>query len=102
MLQMSYRDVVLDFFKSRKALTDSLRCGDELQIDGPYLTAEINGRAARVAKLSKAFAETLDTLSAKGFSPSSAKVRFIVAWKGDGDDEETPVILADLRMVKTK
>ena len=102
MLQMSYRDVVLDFFKSRKTLTASLRSGDELQIDGPYLTAERGGRSVRAAKMSKAFYDTLDSLCGKGFRPSGAKVRFVVFWKGEGETEETPIILTDLKMVKTK
>jgi ATP-dependent DNA helicase RecQ len=101
MLQMSYRDVVLDFFKSRKALTSSLRSGDELQIDGPYLTAERDGKPVRAAKMSKAFSDTLDSLSGKGFRPSGAKVRFVVSWKGEEETEETPIILTDLKMVKS-
>jgi hypothetical protein len=29
-------------------------------------------------------------------------VRFIVAWKGEDDEEETPIILADISFEKTK
>jgi hypothetical protein len=35
-----------------------------------------------------------------GYVPDSAKIRFIAAWKGEEDTEETPVILADVRFVK--
>ncbi|MBO7360817.1 MAG: hypothetical protein J6V48_06780, partial [Clostridia bacterium] len=79
----------------------SLRSGDELQIDGPYLTAERDGKPVRAAKMSKAFSDTLDSLSGKGFRPSGAKVRFVVSWKGEEETEETPIILTDLKMVKS-
>ncbi len=100
-LQTTHRDVVLDYFKSRKNLVLSLRSGDPLNIDAPYLSTELNGRTVNLAKFSKSFSEKLNNLFEKGFHPVSAKVRFIVWWKGESDEKETPVILADLKLVKT-
>ena len=34
-------------------------------------------------------------LKGKGYSPKSAEVRFVVAWKGEEDTEETPIVLAN-------
>ena len=42
----------------------------------------------------------LNSFFERGFSPVDAKVRFIVYWKGENDEEETPVILADLKLAK--
>ncbi len=100
MLQTTHKDVVLDFFKGKKEIILSLRSGIALKIDGIYLTAERNGRDVRVAKFSKAFTETLVKLKEKGYAPISSEIRFIVAWKGENDEEETPVLLIDLHLNK--
>ena len=100
MLQTTHKDVVLDFFKNKKEIIFNLRSGTKLKFDDVYLVAELNGRDVRVAKLSKAFVETLEKLKDKGYSPKSAEVRFVVAWKGEEDTEETPIILADMCFVK--
>lgn len=99
-LQLSHRDVVLDFFKSRKMDIFQLRCGDRLSFhdpfEEPWLTAEIGGKILRVARLSKACLDRLQELARKGYRLHAARVRFIVAWKGKEDTEETAVILPDL------
>ena len=100
MLQTTHKDVVLDFFKNKKEIIFNLRSGTKLKLDDVYLVAELNGRDVRVAKLSKAFVETLEKLKNKGYSPKSAEVRFVVAWKGEEDTEETPIILADMYFTK--
>ena len=100
MLQTTHKDVVLDFFKNKKEIIFNLRSGTKLRLDDVYLVAELNGRDVRVAKLSKAFVETLEKLRGKGYSPKSAEVRFVVAWKGEEDTEETPVVLVDLYFEK--
>ena len=100
MFQTTHKDVVLDFFKNKKEIIFNLRSGTKLKMDDVYLVAELNGRDVRVAKLSKAFVETLEKLKDKGYSPKSAEVRFVVAWKGEEDTEETPIILADVYFEK--
>lgn len=40
--------------------------------------------------------DTLEKLKDKGYSPKSAEVRFVVAWKGEEDTEETPIVLVDI------
>ena len=100
MLQTTHKDVVLDFFKSKKEIILSLRSGTALKIDDVYLTAERNGRDVRVAKFSKAFTETLVKLKEKGYAPTSSEIRFIVAWKGENDEEETPILLLDIHLRK--
>ena len=99
-LQTTHRDVVLDYFKSRKDLITSLRSGCSLNISAPYLSAELNGRTVNIAKFSKSFSEKLSVLLDKGFHPVKANVRFIVWWKGENDEEETPVILANIKLAK--
>ena len=84
-------------FKGKKEIVFKLRAGDPLKLDGVYIATE---RGVRVAKMSKAFMETLEKLRAKGYYPKSAEVRFVVVWKDEEDTEETPIILADMYFVK--
>ena len=100
MLQTTHRDVVLDFFKGKKEIIFTLRSGTTLKIDDVYLTAERNGREVRVAKFSKTFTEKLVKLKEKGYAPILSEVRFIVAWKGEDDEEDTPVLLLDIHLKK--
>ncbi len=100
MLQTTHKDVVLSFFKDKKSTIFNLRSGTKLKLDDVFLVAELDGCAVRVAKLSKAFVAVLRNLKSKGYSPKSAEVRFIVAWKGKEDTEETPVVLADIYFEK--
>ena len=100
MLQTTHKDVVLDFFKNKREIISNLQSGTKLKMDDVYLTAELNGRDVRVAKLSKAFVEILEKLKEKGYSPKSTEVRFVVVWKGEGDTEETPIILVDIYFEK--
>lgn len=95
-LQLSYKDVFLDFFKDKKELIFKLHSGTELCLDGEYLSAEIESRTVRVAKCSKSCISHIDELQKKGYLPYKAAVRFVVAWQGEKDDSETAVILPDL------
>ena len=100
MLQLSYRDVVLDFFKDKKDTVIKLRSGDILQIEEEHLCAVIDGKLVKVIKYSKAFKEKLDFLKAKGYELTTATIRFILAWKGKDDENETDIVLPDLSLKK--
>ena len=100
MLHTTHSDVVLDFFKSKKEIILALRSGDVLKFDDVYLTAERNGRDVRVAKFSKSFMEVLEKLREKGYTAKYCAVRFVVFWKGENDEEETPILLMGLGMEK--
>lgn len=99
-LQLTHKDVVLDFFKDKKEIVFKLRSGDMLSIADAYLTAEIHDRSVRVVKISKACREKLQILLEKGYKPYSADVRFIVAWKGEDDEAESAVVLPNIYLKK--
>lgn len=99
-LQLTHRDVVLDFFKGKKELLLKLRSGMELSLIDCYLLAKLNGKTVRIAKLSKACKDRIESLLSKGYCPVSAEIRFIVAWKKEGDADETPVVLPDIHFQK--
>ncbi len=103
-LQLTHKDVVLDFFQDKKPLLFRLRSGMELFLADPYLEAETKEgkNRVRVAKLSKACRERIQGLRVKGYRPCSAVIRFIVAWKKEGGQEEIPVILADIHLKRER
>ena len=99
-LQLSHKDVYLDYFKQRKADVLVLRAGDELLVENNVLYTP-NGHKP-VAMLSKGMSQILQMWSGKGYDVHGAKVRFVVAWRpkdAEKGDEETAVVLADLRLV---
>ena len=95
-VNLTHKDVVLDYFLDKKSIVCELRSGARLEVDGVYLVSEARGFKRRVAKFSEAFTRKLESLSAKGYAPRFAKVRYVVAWKKEGRDDESAVILPDL------
>ena len=95
-IEMTYKDVVLDYFKDKKTLLLRLRSGCVLTPDSGYLSVVIDGQSYRVLKCSKAFLEKSAALQERGYVPYSAIIRFIVAWKNEHYEEELPVLLADV------
>ena len=100
-VQLSHKDVVLDFFLGMKSVIFRLRSGDALKVDGNCLFASLDGRTVRVAKFSQSFIQKLSELTDKGYVPQFAKVRYVVAWKKEGGTEETAIVLPDLYLSDT-
>ena len=97
-LQLSYRDVYLGFFKNRTNELLSLRSGDGLTYRD-WLLYDLGGRP--VAKLSATMQQRLTEWQERGYQVTGAKVRFIVAWKpkdAPKTERETAVLLVDLAM----
>ena len=100
-LQLSHKDVFLDFFKPIKKEVLALRSGDSLLLEDNYFLAPITHRA--VAKLSTSMQATLADWKEKGYQVRSASVRYIVAWKpkdAPKEEPETAVLLIDLTLAK--
>ena len=95
-LHLGHKDVILDFFKGTKTRNLALRSGEPLTADGPYLLS----RGKRIIKLSHKCQEQLVGLSKRGYAIKHAEIRFIVAWKGENDTEETAIILPTLYLAK--
>ncbi len=99
-LQLTHRDVVLNFFRDKKKRIGHLWPGCSLGLALPYLTAESDGYSIPVAKLSRACMDKIEALRGKGYRERSASIRFIVAWREKEDPEECWVILPDLFMAR--
>lgn len=99
-IPLTYKDVVLNFFKDKKRLILKLRSGQNLTVNYPFLSAEIDRKQVNVAKFSQKFCKQLDEFNRKGYTPVAAKVQFIAAWKGDNDPNETAVLLSEMVLKK--
>lgn len=96
-LQLSHKDVYLNFFKERKQEVLALRSGDPLGYKDFVLYSSQNNKA--VAKLSLKMQAKLSEWGKRGYKVKSASVRFIVAWKpkdAQKNEQETAVLLAEL------
>lgn len=100
-LQLSHKDVFLDFFKSIKKEVLALRSGDDLIYEDNYFYVPSNHRA--VAKLSSTMQSVLSSWIEKGYNVTSTSVRFVVAWKPKDapmEEPESAVLLIDMRLTK--
>ena len=96
-LQLSHRDVYLDFFKKRKEEVLALQSGDSLIYKDFVLYNALTRQP--IAKLSSKMQQTLTKWEEKDYVVKNASVRFIVAWKPKdtpANEAETAVLLADL------
>ena len=96
-LQLSHRDVYLDFFKKRKEEVLALQSGDSLIYKDFVLYNALTSQP--IAKLSSKMQQTLTKWEEKDYVVKNASVRFIVAWKPKdtpANEPETAVLLADL------
>ena len=96
-LQLSYKDVYLGFFKELKQEVLALKGGDPLNYNNFVLYNTQTNKP--VAKLSQNMQTTLSEWQEKGYKVKSASVRFVVAWKAKDapkNEPETAVLLADL------
>lgn len=98
-LQLSHKDVYLDFFKDKKALIFRQLClksGDHLTVKYNRLYVQAHGKILPILQFSAKCNENVKQLIASGYMPYDAVIRFICAWKGKEDTEESAVILADI------
>ena len=92
-LQLTHRDVFLDFFKDKKKQILMQRAGQPLTYKNGYLKTALGEDVAYLSKQKRAELKDWDE---KGYHVQSAKINYILAWKGKDDDEETAVLLAEL------
>ncbi|MCW3490221.1 RecQ family ATP-dependent DNA helicase [Dethiobacter alkaliphilus] len=98
-MQLSYRDVWLDYFIGRQFVVDSLISGDTLQYkDGEWLS----DHGKRVLRPSKRCAEQIERVQKNGYEPQYAKVNFIVFWRKEGQEQEIKIVLPELHFERKK
>lgn len=101
-LQLSHRDVFLDYFKDKQKWIGLIKSGDSLNLEGGYFSVVRNGEKINVGKISQAFSEKLRLFLDKGYQIKSARVQFCVYWKGKTDETETLIFLPEIYLEKSK
>ncbi|SEJ05465.1 ATP-dependent DNA helicase RecQ [Cyclobacterium xiamenense] len=93
-MQLSFKDVWLDFFMRRQGLLENLQSGASLKVDGQRCVTE-DGKT--VLTFSKQFLKQLEHLAKKGYQLKAARVNHQVYWQKEGMKDETLIILPELR-----
>lgn len=97
-MQLSYKDVWLSFFKYTQYRTSLLISGDELQAkEGACFDQENQA----ILKFSKKFKGQLEDLEKRGYQLASVHVNFIVYWEEEETEEEILIVLPELHFKKT-
>jgi ATP-dependent DNA helicase RecQ len=97
-MNLSLKDVWLDYFITRQHLVSQIISGDTLMINGDECT---NDKGKSILKFSKQYLKTIESLKQKGFHLIKAKVNFIVYWKKEDTEQETKIILPELYFERT-
>jgi len=97
-MNLSLKDVWLDYFITRQHLVSQIISGDTLMINGDECT---NDKGKSILKFSKQYLKTIESLKQKGFHLIKAKVNFIFYWKKEDTEQETKIILPELYFERT-
>jgi ATP-dependent DNA helicase RecQ len=98
-MQLSHKDVWLDYFLNKQYLISQLTSGDQLKLNG-HKCVTLNGKS--VLKFSKQFINTIDTRRQSGYELKSVKVNFILHWQKEGAEEEVKIILPEVFFEKNQ
>lgn len=94
-VQLTHRDVYLDFFKDKKEKILSLRSGQPLWFkDNGFYSATGDCMAVLSAKKRN----ELQEFQRQGFTVYAAEVAFVAAWRGENDTVESAVMLPKMHL----
>lgn len=99
-IQLTHKDVFLDYFKDKKNIILKLKSGDHLYVNGNRFYIYCNNKMVPVLQLSSTCNNKIKSLADSGYEPYDAVIRFICAWQGKEDETESAVILADMYFKK--
>lgn len=98
-MQLTYRDIWLDYFSQIQHVIDSLSCGDDLIIRGDQCH---NLKGETVLKFSKQYLQQIEQLRSNNYSTLNGKVHTILYWRKEGADKEIKIVLPELHFIKSK
>jgi len=96
-MQLTYKDIWLDYFLNRQYLVSQLMSGDILTLNNDEC---LNSNGQSILKFSKQFMIQLENLKANNYNLKSAKVNFIVYWLKEGEEQEVKIVLPELEFEK--
>jgi len=92
-MQLTFKDVWLDFNIPRQNLIAQLNSGDLLTVDGDCCR---NAAGIPVVKFSKQFTGQIEAMQKKNYVPKTARIRFIVYWQKEGEEKEVRIVLPEV------
>jgi ATP-dependent DNA helicase RecQ len=96
-MQLTHRDVNLNYFSRIQSLVSRLICGDNLAVNG---SSYLNFGGQPILKFSQKFVETIEERKARGYDLRSAAVNFIVYWQCEKAEQEIKIVLPELHFVR--
>lgn len=92
-MQLTFKDVWLDFFETCQPVIRELTSGDELIVNGESC---FNSKSQQVLRFSKQFTNKMENLKIKSYKPVTAKIRFIILWKKENAENEIRIVLPEI------
>jgi ATP-dependent DNA helicase RecQ len=92
-MNLSFKDVWLDYFTNKQYLISQFSSGDEMTLNGDEC---LNSKGQPVLKFSKQFVNQIESMKQKNYELKKAKVNFIVYWLKEGGEQELKIILPEL------
>ncbi|HEX3028842.1 MAG TPA: UvrD-helicase domain-containing protein, partial [Clostridia bacterium] len=97
-VQLSFKDVWLDYFQNCQKSIWQLKSGDELVVEGDFC---LNSKGQNVLRFSKQLKEQIEELKKRNYLPKAARIRFIVYWQKEDSENEIRIVLPELYFGKT-
>ncbi len=92
-MQLTFKDVWLDFFFSSQNFISQLNSGDVLEVDKDCCR---NSKGQVVLRFSKQLISQIEAIKQRHYVPKTAKIRFIIYWKKEHQEYEIRIILPEL------
>jgi len=92
-IQLTLKDIWLDYFIPKQHLISQLKSGDDLLIKGDECT---NLKGESILKFSKSFLSQIELQKQKGYKLLQANVNFIIYWKKEEMIQEVKIVLPEL------
>jgi ATP-dependent DNA helicase RecQ len=96
-MQLSFKDVWLDYFINRQSAVAQLISGENLVLNENEC---LNAKGQSVLRFSQQFVKQLEHMKERNYELRNAKVNFIVYWLKEGASEEVMIVLPELHFKK--
>jgi ATP-dependent DNA helicase RecQ len=96
-LQLTHKDIWLDYFMGRQREISQLKSGDELMVRDNRC---LDKKGVPVLIFSRSFSNRLEKLCRAGYAPARAAVNYIVYWQKEDSENEIRIVLPELVLEK--
>ena len=96
-LQLSHKDIWLDFFISKQHLISGFKSGDKLAVKNEGC---VDNKGNFVVKFSNGFKEKLVEYEDSGYKLKSAEINYVVYWQKEDTEIYARIILPELKFEK--